>query len=204
MHEPLTLELTVDVLRDLSAAFPQKMDDKAMVRRAEVYRNNLQGLSGSALRWAAKTSIQEDSFFPKIARLRELANRWTTANAPQSVSLPAGNNHCSRCNTSFEWRKQWRPKVTLGGWGNIQLTADGQWLFLVSYERSLCKCDPPSPYFPDVAAPTDEAAMRLLNEKGGTNVSLSLMKRIREDARKERKTAPDPIVAKVPEPRSAA
>lgn len=198
MHEPLTLELTVDVLRDLSAAFPQKMDDKQMVQRAEIYRNNLDGLSGSALRWAAKASIREDSFFPKVARLRELAQQWTVANAPARVSLPGTPTECVCCHQRFEWRKAWRPMVTLNGWGHVVTSADGQWLMLASYERSRCACDPPSPYFPDIAAPTNEPAMRLFNDNGAPLVSRSLMERIAEDAKRQRRAVPEPLSPALP------
>jgi hypothetical protein len=108
MPEPMTLELVLDVLRMLAAAFPGRMDDRALMRRADVYRDNLQGMSGDALRWAAKIAIQEDSYFPKVARLRALATRWTVAN---TATVEAQNQRpsgwCDGCQSVARPEKRW-------------------------------------------------------------------------------------------------
>lgn len=175
MHEPLTTELVVDVLRDLMAAFPGKRDANQIQRLADVYRNGLQGLSGSALRWAAKTSIQEDEFFPKVARLRELGTRWTKNNtSPVFEANAAPQTHC-RCGRAFEFPKRWRPRnlsSTYGkDYGPVVTSADGVWVMLEEYRRGICPtCHPRCEYQPAIDAPTKEPAMRILTLDGGINV----------------------------------
>lgn len=147
MAEPMTLELVLEVLRKLAAAFPGRMDDKALTLRADVYRNGLAGLSGDALRWAAKTVIQEDQYFPKVARLRDLASRWQRANtATIEAQIQRPSGWCEGCQSVAKPEKRWRPKITERG----QRILDGAGrLLLEQYERILCKCAPAAAYYPD-------------------------------------------------------
>jgi hypothetical protein len=147
MPEPMTLELVLDVLRMLAAAFPGRMDDRALMRRADVYRDNLQGMSGDALRWAAKIAIQEDSYFPKVARLRALATRWTVAN---TATVEAQNQRpsgwCEGCQSVARPEKRWRPKVNDRG---EPVRDSSNRLLLEQFERVVCRCDAPSRYSVD-------------------------------------------------------
>lgn len=200
MNTPLTVELVVEVMRDLHSAFPGKMDDAALVRRAHVYRDNLNGISGDALRWAAKQVIREDNFFPKIARLRQLAQRWQQHNQPPSATAGAGDT--CRNGHPFRWEKRWRPKRTHEGWGVLRLSDDRQWLLLEQYSRSLCECDAKCAYWPELGAPTNEPSMRVLNAKGGPNVPEAILREIKENRRPPR-NIPETLVEK-PASRPAA
>lgn len=172
MREPLTTELTLAVLRDLQSAFPgAKMTDEQLVRRADVYRDGLGGLSGTALRWAAKTAIQEDEYFPKVARLRELATRWTIGNAAAVVGPRDDSRTCRACHQPFQSEKRFRPKTTKSdGYGYPLTSPDGGWLMLEMFTRDVCRCHPRCDYWPDITAPSSEPAMRLMTPNGGANV----------------------------------
>lgn len=184
MLEPLTLELVVEVMRDLHSAFPSRMDDKALVRRAEVYRNNLEGVSGAALRYAAKRAVREESFFPKIAKLRDFARTWEQHNQA-AVTIASAGDKC-RNGHAFRWEKRWRPKRTHEGWGVLELSADREWLLLEQYSRSLCECDAKCVYWPELGAPNNEPAMRVLNPKGGPNIPETVLREIKENRRPPR------------------
>jgi hypothetical protein len=196
VHEPMTLELVVTVLRDLQAAFPSKMDDKALVRRAEVYRDNLNGVSGQALRWAAKQAIQEDNFFPKISRLRDLATRWTIANPPTATfSAGTKDKQCARCRVPFEVEKRYRPARKDSGWGPLIVSADGKWLILEQYTRDTCRCSAKCEYWPEINAPMKEPAMALLSEKGAPTVPMHVYQEAIAN-RPRAKHIPAPLIAK--------
>lgn len=74
MVEPLTTALILDLLPKLLVAFPSKLSSQNIGHTADVYRNGLRGLSGSAVREAIDTCIRTDEYFPKVARIRELAS----------------------------------------------------------------------------------------------------------------------------------
>jgi hypothetical protein len=81
MPEPLTLALISELMPKLYAAFPRTIrGDQRLV--LDTYRNGLRGITGDAVRWAVDRTIQEDTYFPKVARLRELAAAWQRTNAP--------------------------------------------------------------------------------------------------------------------------
>lgn len=176
MREPLTVEIILHVLRDLHAAFPgTKMTDDQVRRRAEVYRDHLEGVSGTALRWAAKASIQEDQYFPKVARLRELATRWTTANAAQVVDIHRNERTCRGCHEPWTPEKRFRPKVDRAG---PMTSPDGKWLMLEPYSRDTCKCHPRCEYWPDITAPTSEPAMAIHRSDGSVNIPFATFRLI--------------------------
>lgn len=183
MPELLTVEVIFEMLRELGAAHWQKQpDSKVLAFKAEAYRRGLQGVSGEALRWAVKTSIQEDEFFPKVSRLRELAARWSVANTAAVAARDDGRT-CASCRSPFEWIHRWRP--TVDDRGRVQLSADGQWLLLERYSRSICtRCERPCEYRPEDGAPMDGPAMRLFNDKGGANVPLHIIRALADQGRK--------------------
>ena len=114
MSEHMTAALVLDELTRLFTAFPTHAGMKNNPRgTAEVYRNGLTGISGDALRHAAKRVIQEDSFFPKVARLREIALGWETYTRAANTA-PAGEVDplwCPRCQSRVETVEWWRPAV---------------------------------------------------------------------------------------------
>lgn len=147
MPEPLTTPLVADVLEQLMVAFPRGRSGGTPQQLAEVYRNGLAGLTGDAVRFAARTAIQEDQFFPKVARIREIASRWQRSTETQSnlqIQRPTG--WCEGCRTVAAPQKRWRPKRTPRG----QRILDGAGrIALEEFERLVCKCDPPSRWYPD-------------------------------------------------------
>lgn len=146
MHEPLTTQLVAEVLEELMIALPRGKGYGTPQQVATTYRNALSGISGDALRWAAKTAIQEDKFFPKVARLRELAMRWTVANAAQTPTMQIEDRRCPGCGKAPAVETRWRPALDTKGWRIL----DGAGrLLLERFERVRCDCDAPARYFPD-------------------------------------------------------
>lgn len=147
MPEAVTTELVVSMLRDLSVAFPARMGDAELMRRADIYRDNLTGFPGEALRWAAKQSIQEDKFFPKVARLRELAMRWQSANrVTVEARLEEPSGWCQGCKTVARVETRYRPRLDKNG---RRILDERGRMWLESYARVRCLCDAPSRYQPD-------------------------------------------------------
>ena len=61
-------------LKRLVVVFPSNRRDLSAL--AEIYKTALQGIDPTALHAAADRCIQEDQFFPKVARLREAASDY--------------------------------------------------------------------------------------------------------------------------------
>jgi hypothetical protein len=158
MNEPLTTGIVAEVLEQLLIALPTTRSKIPLPRLAETYRNGLVGVSGSALRWAAKTSIQEDTYFPKVARLRELATRFEQANRPATGTLASVTTHCQVCHGAYEHQRRWRPM--LSDEKNLPVTSyDGVWLMLETFARDVCRCASRCEYRPDDTSPHKDAAM---------------------------------------------
>lgn len=104
-HEPLTTQLVVEQLQKLLAAFPRNLGAQNPGMMADVYRNGLRGLDGEAVRAAVDVAIQHDSFFPKVARLRELSSEWTRRNrATFELQHKASWDVCGVCGARVELR----------------------------------------------------------------------------------------------------
>lgn len=89
MHEPLTTPLLLDLLQKLHVAFPRTLGKDNPAMMAEVYRNGLRGLSGNAVKEAVEKCIQQDQYYPKVARIREVASeiiRRTTVTLQHTAS----------------------------------------------------------------------------------------------------------------------
>lgn len=149
MTEPLTLQLVMEELRRLHVAFPQNIGMRSNPSgTAEVYRNGLRGLSGSALRVAVDRCIQDEQYFPKVAKLRELAGAWTKHNEPAKPFRPEDELECATCHSRAEYVHRWRPIVDPDHRYQRVLSADGLFLMLEPYSRLLCKCAAPCAYSP--------------------------------------------------------
>ncbi len=142
----LTLPLIVDVLRDLRINFPGKRDGQDIQRQAEIYREGLTGISADGLRHASRRAIQEDAFFPKVARLRELAASYDAYQRNSQPATAADEARCRNCGEDFRLIRKHRPffgKLANGdpdhrrGW---LTSADGEWLLLQPYDRLGCRC----------------------------------------------------------------
>jgi hypothetical protein len=154
MPEPLTTELLSDLLKDLSANWPRHISGDAS-RQVAVYRSGLGGLSGDAVRAAVKRSIQEDEYFPKVGRLRELAHAWTKRNTSDTLGGVRDELWCGRCQSRVRARDRWRPVTDPTQQHAPLLTADGAYLLLEPYQRDLCDCAAPCAYepLPDIDPP---------------------------------------------------
>lgn len=147
MTEPLTLQLVADLIRQLHVAFPRNIGAQNAQFMADTYRNGLRGLSGDAVRWAVDQSIREDKFFPRVARLRELAGAWQRSNYAEAEALiqrPAG--WCVGCQSVARNEMRWRPKVDDH---HRRITDGAGRILLEQFERVVCRCDAPSRYSPD-------------------------------------------------------
>jgi len=158
--EPLTTSLVLEELAKLHIAFPQNIGMRTNASgTAETYRNGLRGLSGDSIRAAADRSIQEDQFFPKVARLRELATAWMRHNQPVAEPTQTAEQElwCPRCRTRAILRNRWRPKTD--DHHRPILTRDAAYLLLEPYVRELCECGRGCDYAP--IAGVEPPAMRV-------------------------------------------
>lgn len=147
MPEPMSRELVGECLKTLAAAFPQRLSPEQHDQRNDVYRNGLSGLSGDALRFAVKISMQEDNFFPKVARLRQIAQRWVTAHPPsEQTDDPL---YCRGCQQRAHLETRWRPQINAHG-QRIHDATTGR-LALETFERYQCACSAPSQWHADAA-----------------------------------------------------
>ena len=111
MHEPLTTALVGEELKRLFAVFPSKLAAQNVAFTAETYKNGLRGIDGQALRGAVEIVIQNDSYFPKVARLREAAGVWTKHNRPRlAPRVEPAWNVCPVCGARAESPEITRPK----------------------------------------------------------------------------------------------
>lgn len=162
MVEPLTTALVLEELQRLHVAFPQNLGMRANpTGTADVYRNGLRGLSGDAVRAAADRAIQEGEFFPKVAKLRELAQAWMRHNQPTSSAVAASHDdtYCPVCRSRAVWEWRWRPKVNPDK-GYARVTVDAEHVALEPYQRLLCKCASRCMYAP-IDADAQVPMMRL-------------------------------------------
>ncbi len=155
MAEPLTTQLVSEELKRLHVAFPQNIGMRTNPGgTAEVYRNGLRGLSGDAVRAAADRAIQDGEFFPKVAKLRELAMAWMRHNQPATTAVSASHDdtYCPKCQSRATWEGRWRPRVDPLK-RHARIMVDAEHVALEHYVRLLCKCAAPCLY-----TPIDEAA----------------------------------------------
>lgn len=113
MPEPLTSQLVAQLIGDLLVAHPESRRVQNLEQTADTYRNGLAGLSGDAVRWAVKTSIQEDEYFPKVARLRKLAEAWQRKNSIAFLVQSNGGDPdvCHICGARVEEVQIQRPRA---------------------------------------------------------------------------------------------
>lgn len=124
MPEPLTSQLVGDELKRLLAAFPRNLGSQNPAMMAEVYKTGLRGIDGEALRAAVDMCIQADTYFPKVARLREAAGEWMKRNrAHFAPKVPVAWNVCSVCGEKAESPNITRPKLHGEGADAHYLTA---------------------------------------------------------------------------------
>jgi hypothetical protein len=124
MRNPLTSVLLVEQLKRLSAVFPSKLGTQNPAFTAEVYKDGLKGIDGDALAGAVDICIQTDSYFPKVARLREAAGEWTKRNrASFAPRIPFAWNACPVCGARAESPEITRPKKYDDGPAAYYLTA---------------------------------------------------------------------------------
>jgi len=117
MPEPLSTELVAQLLVKLHAAFPRTIGAQNATATTDVYRNGLRGLSGDAVRNAVDRVIENDTYFPKVARIRELANEWERrrlAFAPRHRDEPANPLACRICGAVPEQLEYTYPKRKAG------------------------------------------------------------------------------------------
>jgi hypothetical protein len=111
VRNPLTSALLAEQLKRMAAVFPSKLSSQNPAYTAEVYKDGLRGIDGDALVGAVDLCIQTDSYFPKVARLREAAGEWMKRNRAHfaPVIKPAWNV-CGVCGAKAESPAITRPK----------------------------------------------------------------------------------------------
>lgn len=118
MRESLSAELMAQELKRLYAAFPHRLGTQSPADTIDVYRRGLGGLSGDAIRNAVDRAIENDAYFPKVARLRDLANEWERrrlALMPRNSSTQANPDACAICGAVPQHRVFEYPKRDKNG-----------------------------------------------------------------------------------------
>lgn len=124
MRSPLTSVLLAEQLKRLAAVFPSKIGTQNPAFTAEVYKDGLRGIDGDALVGAVSMCIQADSYFPKVARLREAAGEWSRRNrASLPAQIPVAWNVCPVCGEKAQSPDITRPKLHGDGADAYYLTA---------------------------------------------------------------------------------
>lgn len=112
MREPLTSMLLAEQLKRLLAAFPTRLASQNPQFLAETYRDGLKGIDGQAFRGAVEMAIQNEQYFPRISKLRELAHEWAKRNR---VETPAEHkstwNRCGVCGAEAAPEMITRPRL---------------------------------------------------------------------------------------------
>lgn len=112
MRNPLTTQTVTDELGRLLTAFPRR-GTQNLAQLTAIYKTGLVGVETDALRSAVVRCIQEDEFFPKVARLRELADLWMRHNrATIAPTLPDQWDICPVCDARAMTRMVTRPILT--------------------------------------------------------------------------------------------
>lgn len=154
MREPASTDLISDCLKRLNAAFPRNIGKQNPEYTLEVYKTGLRGLSGESIRAAVDRAIQDEEFFPKVSKLREMANAWAKYNQAQTTAeFERDPLWCSRCQSRAEYQQRWRVKTVEvpGNLCKLVVTHDGAGVELESYERLLCRCHPAPAYSPELS-----------------------------------------------------
>lgn len=124
MPELLTAQLVGDELKRLLAAFPRNLGSQNPAMMADVYKNGLRGIDGEALRAAVDMCIQNDTYFPKVSRLREAAGEWIRRNrAHFAPKIPTTWNICPVCGARASSPDITRPQKHGDGPGAYYITA---------------------------------------------------------------------------------
>jgi hypothetical protein len=149
----LTAKIVLDELLRLATAFPSHKGMKDDPEKtAELYRDHLHGMSAEAVRAAVRITIENETFFPKVAQLRAIAWDWTRRNSNGDGPVEDRNagRYCARCQSPLQWLPRWRPAVDVHGYA-IAWTDDAgvAYVKLERYERLLCGCAAPCAYSPE-------------------------------------------------------
>lgn len=107
MKEPIGTATMYDELKRLLTAFPRR-GQQDLTGLADVYKKGLVGVETDALRGAVDACIQNDEFFPKVARLRGAADEWMRRN--RGKFAPAGPDDPDRCNVCGA--RAYQPTIT--------------------------------------------------------------------------------------------
>ncbi len=104
MSDLLTHAIVLEEIGRLVKAFPSSRRDLAAV--ADVYRQGLTGVSGQALHFAVDRCIQDDQYFPKVARLRTLAQDFARKHpSPFAPNFPSNDpDVCPVCGARAKHR----------------------------------------------------------------------------------------------------
>jgi hypothetical protein len=151
MEEMLTL------MSRLLVVFPRTIGSAENIARE--YRTGVVKLPPAAIRYAVQHIIENDEYFPKVHRIRELAQDYVAKHPVAEPRKP--ELWCDRCHRLPEWETRWRP--VHDGRNRPVLTEDNRHLLIEPYQRLLCKCAETSPFMPEVGVEIDP---KWLTERG--------------------------------------
>lgn len=118
MAELITAPLMAEQLQQLLLNWPRGLAGRELRATADLYFQRLQGVSADALRFAVTRIIQEDEYFPKVARIRELAREHQQrTNAVLPARVVESPDVCSVCGARAQpreivrWKRRHEVKV---------------------------------------------------------------------------------------------
>lgn len=150
MPEAVTTVTVLEELKRLHVAFPTHSGMKNNPSgTAEVYRDGLHGLTVDALRAGVRIIIENDTYFPKVSRLREVAWEWTKRHSSDITPELRNPLWCPRCGTECRWLKRWCPRVDKDGAAVMGEIEGVRYVRLDQFERLLCACAAACLYSPE-------------------------------------------------------
>lgn len=107
--DSLTSTLMLELVGRLNVAFPGRAGERDAAKLAEVYRTGLRGLSGASIREAVDRCIQTEEYFPKVAKIRELASGYEKHRGFAVQGQPDDDGRsCPICGTTVTWEEAYR------------------------------------------------------------------------------------------------
>jgi hypothetical protein len=158
----LEARIVLELLKELTDAFPTSAKAKNQDGMLRTYRMHLAGVSEEAARGGVRSIVRNDERFPSVSRMLTAAHEWTRRNkASVEYQIRHDPNVCQSCRQPFTRPERWRPVVVVTDSvlppGSIALTPDREAIYLEPYFRDVCACHAPCAYTPDI---TEEAHAR--------------------------------------------
>jgi hypothetical protein len=95
----IPLVTMTELLAPLVQVFPRGAQARNLNQLADVYRQGLTGCSQAGIHRAVELVIQDDEYFPKVSRLRQLAVAYDRRGQQHAAEAGGDWNVCAVCGT---------------------------------------------------------------------------------------------------------